>query len=299
MSNRYEIDLLDDDIPQDEGEGEAWMMSYLDVMTLLIAFFVLLLAMSEPKTEDIPKLQSESGGMANPSSAAMELQVTIKSTGNGTGGEASSYGGEASSNAANPMGDGVLDGSRSVLPASNSVVDRYSLASHGEQDDRSETLSVNSRSSEDDIGGLNQELADIAGTLSTISELGIDASPGTQQLTLRIDDSLLFFSGNAELRYAGMMLLKELTPILLNFSGELSIEGHTDDLPINTIQFPSNWELSSARALAVLRFLDDDGLDPGQMRAVAYADSKPLSPNDTPEARSANRRVEIVLQAPE
>lgn len=292
MSNRYEIDLLDDDIPQDEGEGEAWMMSYLDVMTLLIAFFVLLLAMSEPKTEDIPKLQSESGGMTNPSSAAMELQVTINSAGNGTGGD-------ASSNAANPTGNGVLDGSRSVLPASNSVVGRYSLASSGEQDDRSETLSVNSRSSEDDSGGLNQELADIAGTLSTISEIGIDASPGTQELTLRIDDSLLFFSGNAELRYAGMMLLKELTPILLDFPGELSIEGHTDDLPINTIQFPSNWELSSARALAVLRFLDDDGLDPAQMRAVAYADSKPLSPNDTSEARSANRRVEIVLQAPE
>lgn len=286
MSNRYEIDLLDDDTPQDEGEGEAWMMSYLDVMTLLIAFFVLLLAMSEPKTEDVPRPDSESGGLADgqaqAASASMTLEVTINSN--------------------SPTGNGVLEGSRSVLPASNSVVDRYTASADNESDAMggvADTLEVGSRSNTAETGGLNQELADMASTLSTITELGIDASPGTQELTLRIDDSLLFFSGNAELRYAGMMLLKELTPILMDFSGQLSIEGHTDDLPINTMQFPSNWELSSARALAVLRFLDDDGLDPGDMRAVAYADSKPLSPNDSSEARATNRRVEIVLQASE
>jgi len=284
MSNRYEIDLLDDDVPQEEGEGEAWMMSYLDVMTLLIAFFVLLLAMSEPKTENTPKPERESGGLADgdalAATATTEIQETVSST--------------------SATGDGLLDGSRSLLPASNSVIDSFSrpLETDSQVIQASNTAETETGARSDTIesGGLNQELADIASTLSTIAELGIDASPGTQELTLRIDDSLLFFSGNAELRYAGMMLLKELTPILTSFSGQLSIEGHTDDLPINTLQFPSNWELSSARALAVLRFLDDDGLDPGKMRAVAYADSQPLSPNANSTARAANRRVEIVLR---
>lgn len=284
MSNRYEIDLLDDDAPQDEGEGEAWMMSYLDVMTLLIAFFVLLLAMSEPKTENTPKPESESGGLADGDAlsapATTEIQEML--------------------NSASPTGDGLLDGSRSLLPASNSVIDSFArpLEEEAQSARASNTTETETGARSDTLepGGLNQELADIASTLSTIAELGIDASPGTQELTLRIDDSLLFFSGNAVLRYAGMMLLKQLTPILTGFSGQLSIEGHTDDLPINTVQFPSNWELSSARALAVLRFLDDDGLDPGKMRAVAYADSQPLSPNSSRAARAANRRVEIVLR---
>lgn len=284
MSNRYEIDLLDDDTPQEEGEGEAWMMSYLDVMTLLIAFFVLLLAMSEPKSEDTPKPDRESGGLADGDAmsapSTTDRQETVISSA--------------------PTGDGLLDGSQSLLPASNSVVERISrpLAA-GNQTVQAENTTETATGADADItqpGGLNQELTDIASTLSTIAELGIDANPGTQELTLRIDDNLLFFSGNAELRYAGMMLLKQLTPILTGFSGQLSIEGHTDDLPINTLQFPSNWELSSSRALAVLRFLDDDGLDPGKMRAVAYADSQPLSPNETREARARNRRVEIVLR---
>ncbi|MDF1623019.1 MAG: OmpA family protein [Pseudohongiella nitratireducens] len=281
MSNRYEIDLLDDDSPVEEGEGEAWMMSYLDVMTLLIAFFVLLLAMSEPKTEDIPRPETETGGLDEGDMMAANASITDIQI----------------APAAAAPGDGLLDGSRSVLPASNSVVDTYN--SSVDSDSLADNLDQQARrslSDEPDTGGLNQELADIASTLSTIAEIGIDASPGTQELTLRIDDSLLFFSGNAELRYAGMMLLKELTPILTDFSGQLSIEGHTDDLPINTAQFPSNWELSSARSLAVLRFLDDDGLDPANMRAVAYADSQPLTANDSSTARATNRRVEIVLR---
>lgn len=283
MSNRYEIDLLDDDAPLEEGEGEAWMMSYLDVMTLLIAFFVLLLAMSEPKTEEMPRPETESGGLDDGNAQAGNTPTNAQQVENST----------------TASGDGLLDGSRSLLPASNSVVERFSPAQENPEEisaNSSEQTMNGARSEAEHSGGLNQELADIASTLSTIAELGIDASPGTQELTLRIDDNLLFFIGNAELRYAGMMLLKELTPILADFSGQVSIEGHTDDLPISTAQFPSNWELSSARALAVLRFLDDDGLEPEQMRAVAYADSQPLAPNEDSASRATNRRVEIVLR---
>jgi chemotaxis protein MotB len=74
------------------------------------------------------------------------------------------------------------------------------------------------------------------------------------------------------------------------------VEGHSDNQPINTRQFPSNWELSTRRATSVLRALVRDGVDQERLRAVGYADTRPLKPNSTPQGRAANRRVELILQ---
>jgi chemotaxis protein MotB len=76
----------------------------------------------------------------------------------------------------------------------------------------------------------------------------------------------------------------------------VSVEGHSDNQPINTRQFPSNWELSTSRATSVLRALVRDGVKQERLRAVGYADTRPLKPNSTPQGRAANRRVELILQ---
>jgi chemotaxis protein MotB len=76
----------------------------------------------------------------------------------------------------------------------------------------------------------------------------------------------------------------------------VSVEGHSDNQPINTRQFPSNWELSTSRATSVLRALMRDGVKQERLRAVGYADTRPLKPNSTPQGRAANRRVELILQ---
>lgn len=115
-------------------------------------------------------------------------------------------------------------------------------------------------------------------------------------VTLRLDESLLFDSGRAQLTESGREVLQALDEVVLDFDGEISVEGHTDNVPINTQRFPSNWELSSARAISVVRFLQRQGVDPSRLRAVGYADSRPLANNDTAAGRAANRRVELLLR---
>jgi len=114
---------------------------------------------------------------------------------------------------------------------------------------------------------------------------------------INIDNSILFDSGRATLKKQIKTSLAKIADALINFpENNLQIEGHTDDVPIKTARYPSNWELSAARALAVLRFFSDDtDVDPRKLSAVGYGEYQPLVPNDTPENRKLNRRVDIVI----
>jgi chemotaxis protein MotB len=116
---------------------------------------------------------------------------------------------------------------------------------------------------------------------------------------LQIQDNILFEVAKAELTQQGKSLLQRLLPLLQQSVGLIFIEGHTDDRPIATNQFPSNWELSSARATSVLRFLASQQLAKNRLRAVSYADTMPIADNDTEEGRSQNRRVSILLRIPD
>ena len=129
--------------------------------------------------------------------------------------------------------------------------------------------------------------------------LGHDVQVSIQkgQINLQIPDSILFAPGAAELSAAGVPVLDRIADLLKNSHYEVSIEGHTDNAPIRTPRFPSNWELSASRASAVLRYLIERGVEPGRMRAIGYADTRPIAPNDTPESRAKNRRVTLVLHA--
>jgi flagellar motor protein MotB len=107
-----------------------------------------------------------------------------------------------------------------------------------------------------------------------------------------------FDSGSAKLKPEGVKKLKQLSADLKTKAGtdkDIRIEGHTDDRPIHTTQFPSNWELSTARANAVVRELHDDGINGEQLLAVGYGASRPAAPNTSAESRAKNRRVEIIL----
>ena len=112
---------------------------------------------------------------------------------------------------------------------------------------------------------------------------------------LEVSEKILFAKASAQLKREGQILLNDLAQVLLQHRGMISVEGHTDDRPISNMQFPSNWELSSGRATSVTRYLIDHGLDPEKLRAVGYADTRPLDSNTTSEGRMRNRRVSIVL----
>lgn len=114
---------------------------------------------------------------------------------------------------------------------------------------------------------------------------------------INIDNSILFGSGKAILKEGIRKPLTKIAKAMGNFpENNIQIEGHTDNVPIKTSKFPSNWELSSARALSVLRFFANEAnLDPRKLSAVGYGEFHPLAPNDTPENRRLNRRVDIVI----
>lgn len=126
----------------------------------------------------------------------------------------------------------------------------------------------------------------------------ISFSQNNDYSALEIRSQVLFSSGEAQLSRSGEALLEKLVPVLLATDGIIYIEGHTDDQPMQSETFASNWELASARATEVLQFFVVEGVPTDQLRAVSYGDTKPLVPNDTDANRQQNRRVSILLQSP-
>jgi chemotaxis protein MotB len=208
------------ELPAAAGESdESWLTSYLDVLTLLITLFVLLLALTPP------------GGGEGDDSDAMRAASAVTS-----------------------------------LPLAS-----LATGIHPRHD------------------GLQPQMAGL-------DIPGVSVSQGQEGVTLRIDDSLLFPSGNDVLTPQGQDVLERLSSVLETFDGQISVEGHTDNVPISTSRFPSNWELSVGRAIAVVRQLERQGIAISRMRAVGYADTQPMESNATSEGRAANRRVELLLQ---
>jgi len=126
---------------------------------------------------------------------------------------------------------------------------------------------------------------------------GIELSYDSDQINIQIDGRFLFESGKAELKDSALIIFANLGQLFRQYADyRIAIRGHTDDRNIETIQFPSNWELSAVRATTVLRYFIRQGMDPERMSATGYADIIPLVDNDTAENRARNRRVEFVLE---
>jgi len=120
------------------------------------------------------------------------------------------------------------------------------------------------------------------------------------RLTINMVDRVLFDSGKAQVKPAGLKVLKQVSDILKNVADkQIRIEGHTDNVPIGAGlkgRFPTNWELSTARATSVVRYLiEQGGVDRVNLSAVGYAETRPVAGNDSEEGRTSNRRIEIVL----
>lgn len=113
---------------------------------------------------------------------------------------------------------------------------------------------------------------------------------------IEIQSRVLFDSGDAYLTRAGEAVLEKVLPVLQEVNGSVIIEGHTDDQPINTPRFPSNWNLAAARAAEVLEFFVSEGLSDQRFRAVSFGDTRPLHPNTSEQNRRKNRRVSLIIE---
>ena len=175
--------------------------------------------------------------------------------------------------------EGMLDGLRQT-----------SAELEAQVKEREKELAALLNTQEELLGELQQEIAD--------GRIQIERLRG--QLTVDMVDEILFDSGDATLKPAGADVLKRVGAILKRAEDrQIVVQGHTDNVPIIgrlAERFPTNWELSAARAVNVARFLQDEaGMDPSRLGATAFSEYQPRSDNETEEGRQKNRRIEIVL----
>lgn len=127
----------------------------------------------------------------------------------------------------------------------------------------------------------------------------VETALGDTGVIVRVKGQVLFDSGDSDVNAGdGSTTLEAIVELAEAIPFPLSIEGHTDDRPIHTAHYPSNWELSTARATAVMRFLVDAGVDPARVGVAGYAHMRPLVANDSDENRARNRRVEFIFLTP-
>jgi chemotaxis protein MotB len=128
-------------------------------------------------------------------------------------------------------------------------------------------------------------------------EPGVGVSYTAQRVVIELKDAILFESGNAEVSVGAFPVLDKVAEVIRQFSDPVLVEGHTDNVPISTGRYPSNWELSTARAVGVVKyFVERTAIAPERFGAAGYGASRLLVGNDTPDDRAQNRRVEIVLE---
>ena len=139
---------------------------------------------------------------------------------------------------------------------------------------------------------------DILDVMAPLIEQGkvrvIETSRG---VTIEINDSILFSPGQALLQPPLIKAMSAIAQVLAPTEFPITIEGHTDNVPINTPQFPSNWELSAVRATTVLRLFSDSGVAAERLTAIGYADTRPVEPNVLADGRARNRRVTILIDS--
>lgn len=255
---------------QNMGEGSEnvgmgrWMVSYADFITLLFTFFVVMYSISLVN-EGKYKVLSESLKMAFPQATLIHIPPPTTPL--------------VEPNPQAPLSGLTFLGKKQIL------VDKRT-AQLGVQQRKIE-IRMNKLSD-----GLNQVLAPmIKSNLVSIYQT-------KRGVVVDISASTLFRSGEAVLQANSLEVLREVATVLSVEDMPIEVEGHSDDIPITTAQFPSNWELSSARASSVARILIASGVLVNRLSVVGWAANKPLVPNDSAENRARNRRVTIVVVSP-
>ncbi len=151
-------------------------------------------------------------------------------------------------------------------------------------------------------GAMREKMRNMAGDIQKVleplvKEGMVRISEGAQGISVEINASVLFASGEALLNSNAVTVLKAVAQVLAHTDYQITVEGHTDNTPINTSHFPSNWELSVVRATSVVRLFQDNGVAPWRLTATGYGEQRPLTSNDSPEGRARNRRVTVSIDA--
>ena len=254
--------------PEPEPDNsKAWLDSYADAMTLLLAFFILLFAFS---LVDQKKFQEFKTGLHL---AAGKAAPTLDG------------------------GNGILDLGTGI---SNLVVAPPVLAV-GEKADTPPEVEVEIEAKAyqevrvDQAAELFELLSEQIDDIGAGEFVELERTP--RGVVVRMDAQVLYRSGSAQILPDGVTILTSVRPILEEIQNPIIVEGHTDSQPTNGGGgFPTNWELSTARAVSVLRYMNEFmGISAARLSAAGFADTQPRASNDTADGRSQNRRVELVI----
>jgi chemotaxis protein MotB len=143
---------------------------------------------------------------------------------------------------------------------------------------------------------LTRLASDLKSTLAPLVKEGkVRVTQSSRGVSVEINASVLFAPGDSTLQPESVTALRSLAAVLKNDPHAIEVEGHTDNVPIRNVIFPSNWELSAMRAGSVVRLFVDAGVPGGRLTAVGFADNHPVAPNDTAEGRARNRRVAVTI----
>src|SRR5262245_4484928 len=254
---------------EEHANHEAWAIPYGDLITLLLAFFVVMYAMSSVNEGKYRVLSDSLVAAFQGAPKTLEpIQVGEKQAGPGT--------------------DPIISMVQKPLLDSQArtAIQPIAMAQH------TPTTSIGPAQS-DELASVAAEVEQAMSDLID-RELIVVRRHGTW-VEVEIQTDILFPSGVATLSPPAEQVLTQLAETLKPFPNSIRVEGHTDDRPINKPAFPSNWELSSARAASVVHLFTRAGMDPARLAVVGLGENRPVQSNDTPEGRNANRRVVLVI----
>jgi chemotaxis protein MotB len=276
------------DAEEGEGGGAGWVMTFADLMSLLMCFFVLLLSFSEM---DVLKFKRLAGSMSQAFGVQQKFRVDDPPKGTSIIAQEFSPG-TPRPTPLNEIWQKTTDESRNSLDV---ACQDMGSSNTGETGDAQKMVVVDKV--KDLIGETEQDAIDLATALSKEIAAGVlEVETTARDITVRIKEHGSFPSGSANLSTDFKPVLKIIRQTLRDIDGQIIVQGHTDDDPINTPTFRSNWALSSARAVSVAHGLfEDPELDQERFTITGFAETKPLVSNSTPAGKARNRRVEIVI----
>ena len=262
-----------DELPEEEKAGiPAWVVTFADLMSLLMCFFVLLLSFSEIDAQKFKQIAGELSKAFGVQREVPALEI--------------------------PQGTSPIFDKFSPAPPEPTVLEQVKQTTTTEEPELETLKSPEAKAIAEAVQEQMDERVDrILEVLEpAIAEGRISVTQDQTRIIIRIEEKGSFGSASANVTYDFEGLLLDMAPILADMPGDIAIEGHTDDLPINTSQFASNWNLSAARAAAVANVLLARGqLEADRVSVTGKADTQPLVPNTSAENRARNRRVEIIL----
>ncbi len=261
---------------------ERWLVSYADFITLLFAFFVVMYSISSVNdgkyrvlSETLTDAFLTSAQSLDPIQVGEKVRTTTPVAGEFAASE-----------------PGTLETSDTEDPLD--ITDEKTV----ETKDKPE---AEGSGREGEAGDVTEDLDQTAAALeSTLSPFIADDLVTVKKTDMGVEvemkSKMLFASGSARLSRTAIKMLRDITGIIKPLPNNIIVEGHTDNVPIKTILFPSNWELSAVRAASVVHLLGRFGVDPNRLAAIGYGEHKPTASNSDEEGKQKNRRVALIIK---